>query len=99
MNTNNELIVAIDAARANGTTVKAIRKQKHDPNNFYMTLSDGKQVGPVQVSGSPDELNRKFGEAQSYLKGTSTNTNTSTGSNQGKNQNNKQNAPSQRASA
>ena len=75
MNNNNELIVAIDSARTNGTTVKSIRKQKHDPNNFYMTLADGKQVGPVNVTGDQNELNRKFGEAQSYLNGLKTNTN------------------------
>ena len=51
----------------------AIRRQKHDPNNFYMTQSDGKQVGPVKVEGNMDELNRKFGEAQSYLQGTKNN--------------------------
>jgi hypothetical protein len=38
-----------------------------------MTLTDGKQVGPVKVEGNQDELNRKFGEAQSYLNGTKTN--------------------------
>jgi hypothetical protein len=70
MATTNELIVAIDAARARGTDVKAIRKQKHDPNNFYMTCTDGKQVGPIKCQGDPAELNRKFGEAQSYLTGT-----------------------------
>jgi hypothetical protein len=69
-NAGNELIAAIDAARAKGGQVKVIRKQKHDPSNFYMTLSDGKQVGPINVQGNPDELNRKFGAAQSYLAGT-----------------------------
>ena len=69
MSANNELIVVIDSARAKGTSVKSIRKQRHDPNNFYMSLSDGKQVGPVKVEGNTDELNRKFGEAQSYLAG------------------------------
>ena len=69
MSTNNELITVIDSARARGTNVKSIRKQKFDPNNFYMTLSDGKQVGPVKCEGNTDELNRKFGEAQSYLAG------------------------------
>ena len=69
----NELIVAIDSARTRGTNVKAIRKQKHDPNSFYMTLTDGKQVGPIKCEGDPNELNRKFGEAQSYLNGTKNN--------------------------
>jgi hypothetical protein len=67
MSTNNELIAVIDVSRAGGSNVKAIRKQKYDPNNFYMTLTDGKQVGPVKVEGNTDELNRKFGEAISYL--------------------------------
>ena len=66
----NELIAAIDAARNSGTPVKQIRKQKHDPNNFYFTLENGKQVGPVNVTGDQNELNRKFGEAQSFLHGT-----------------------------
>ena len=70
MATYNELIVAIDAARARGTDVKAIRKQKYDPNQFYMTQTDGKQLGPIHCVGDNDELNRKFGEAQSYLVGT-----------------------------
>ena len=65
--TNNELIAVIDDCRAKGCEVKAIRKQKYDPNNFYMTRTDGKQVGPVKCAGSPEELNRKFGEAISYL--------------------------------
>ena len=73
MSKNNELIVAIDSARTRGSNVKSIRKQKHDANSFYMTLTDGKQVGPVKVEGNQDELNRKFGEAQSYLNGTKTN--------------------------
>ena len=67
MSNTNELIAQIDSARAGGTTVKQIRRQKFDPNNFYMTLSDGKQVGPVKVEGNSDELNRKFGEAVSYM--------------------------------
>lgn len=68
MSTKNELIEVINSARADGNTVKAIRRQKYDPNNFYMTLSQGnKQVGPVKVEGNTDELNRKFGEAQSFL--------------------------------
>lgn len=65
----NELIAQIDSAWSAGTPVKAIRKQKFAPNDFYMTLSDGKQVGPVKVAGDTDELNRKFGEAQSYMVG------------------------------
>jgi hypothetical protein len=65
--TNNELIAVIDTSRAGGTSVKSIRKQKYDPSNFYMTLTDGRQVGPVRCDGNPDELNRKFGEAISYL--------------------------------
>ena len=69
MSTTNELITVIDSARAGGTNVKAIRRQKHDPNNFYMTRSDGKQIGPVKCDGDIQELNRKFGEAQSYLAG------------------------------
>ena len=68
--TTNELIAVIDDCRAKGTDVKAIRKQKYDPSNFYMTREDGKQVGPVKVAGGTDELNRKFGEAISYLNGT-----------------------------
>jgi hypothetical protein len=67
MSINNELIAIIDESRARGTNVKSIRKQKYDPNNFYMTLLDGKQVGPVKCDGNTDELNRKFGEAISYL--------------------------------
>ena len=69
MSTPNELIAVIDSARARGTNVKSIRRQKFDPNNFYLSLTDGKQVGPVKVEGNTDELNRKFGEAQSYLAG------------------------------
>jgi hypothetical protein len=71
--TTNELITAINSAKSSGTPVKAIRKQKHDPNNFYFTLTDGKQVGPVAVTGDQNELNRKFGEAQSFLNGTKSN--------------------------
>jgi hypothetical protein len=70
MATTNELIVAIDSARGRGTDVKAIRRQKYDPSNFYMTQTDGKQVGPIKCAGDTAELNRKFGEAQSYLVGT-----------------------------
>ena len=40
-----------------------------------MSQADGKQVGPVKVEGNQDELNRKFGEAQSYLHGTKNNKN------------------------
>jgi hypothetical protein len=56
MSTTNELIAAIESARAGGNTIKAIRRQKYDPNNFYMTRSDGKQVGPVKCEGNTDEL-------------------------------------------
>lgn len=70
MSTKNELIDVIDSARASGNTVKVIKRQKHDPNNFYFNLvQGGKQVGPVKVQGDTNELNRKFGEAQSYLVG------------------------------
>jgi hypothetical protein len=69
-NNSNELIAVIEDCRARGTDVKAIRKQKYDPNHFYMTRADGKQVGPVKVAGNTEELNRKFGEAISYLNGT-----------------------------
>jgi hypothetical protein len=72
MSTKNELIDVIDSARASGNCVKVIRRQKHAPNDFYLTLMQGnKQVGPVKVEGNIDELNRKFGEAQSYLAGIS----------------------------
>ena len=70
MSTKNELIDVINSARANGSDVKSIRRQKYDPNNFYMTLvQGGRQVGPVKVEGDINELNRKFGEAQSYVAG------------------------------
>jgi hypothetical protein len=69
-NTGNELIAVIDECRAKGCGVKAIRKQKYDPCNFYMTRDDGKQVGPVKCEGNTETLNRKFGEAISYLNGT-----------------------------
>ncbi|HTL29767.1 MAG TPA: hypothetical protein VL282_11115 [Tepidisphaeraceae bacterium] len=67
MSNTNELIEVIDSARAGGNNVKSIRRQKYAPNDFYMTRSDGKQLGPIKVEGAIDELNRKFGEAQSYL--------------------------------
>ena len=70
MSTKNELIDVIDSARKSGNPVKCIKRQKHDPNNFYFTLTDGKQVGPVNVAGDQNQLNRKFGEAQSFLHGT-----------------------------
>ena len=35
MANTNELIVAIESARARGNNVKSIRKQKHDPGSFY----------------------------------------------------------------
>ena len=69
MTNTNELIAAIEAVRAKGGSVKSIRKQKYDPSNFYMTCTDGKQVGPVHCQGDTTELNRKFGEAQSYVAG------------------------------
>ena len=50
--------------------MKTIRRQKHDPNNFYMTTTDNRQIGPVKCDGDTSELNRKFGEAHSYLVGT-----------------------------
>jgi hypothetical protein len=67
-NTKNELIAVIDECRAGGMGVKDIRKQKFDPNNFYMTRTDGKQLGPIKVAGNADELNAKFGEAISYVR-------------------------------
>lgn len=73
MSTNNELIAQIDSARSKGTGVKSIRRQKFDPNNFYMTRSDGKQLGPVKVEGNIDQLNSKFEEAQAYLANLRTN--------------------------
>jgi hypothetical protein len=70
MSTKNELIDVIDSARKSGNSVKCIKRQKHAPNDFYMNLVEGgKQVGPVRVEGDINELNRKFGEAQSYLVG------------------------------
>jgi hypothetical protein len=65
--TKNELIAVIDDCRAKGFDIKAIRKQKFDPCNFYMTRTDGKQVGPVKCEGNNDQLNGKFGEAVSYM--------------------------------
>lgn len=67
MSNNNELIAQIESARNNGTGVKSIRRQKFDPNHFYMTRSDGKQLGPVKVDGNIEQLNSKFEEAQAYL--------------------------------
>ena len=63
---NNELIVVIDECRAAGLGVREIRRQKFDPNNFYLTRTDGKQLGPVKVAGNAEQLNAKFGEAVSY---------------------------------
>ena len=65
--TKNELIAVIEECRASGMGVKAIRKQKFDPCNFYMTRTDGKQLGPVKCEGSTEQLNAKFGEAISYM--------------------------------
>lgn len=74
MSTTNELIAQIESARASGNSVKSIRRQKYDPNNFYMTLTEGgKQVGPVKVEGNIDQLNQKFAEAQSFLADLKTN--------------------------
>jgi hypothetical protein len=67
MSTKNELVALIDSARTRSIGVKSIRRQKYDPNNSYMSLTDGKQVGPIKVEGNIDQLDRKFAEAQSYL--------------------------------
>lgn len=67
MSTINELIAQIESAKSRGTGIKSIRRQKYDPNHFYMTQTDGKQVGPVKVEGDIQELDRKFNEAQSCL--------------------------------
>jgi hypothetical protein len=67
MSIKNELVAVIDSARTRGVGVKSIRRQKYDPNNFYMSLTDGKQVGPIKVEGNIDQLDRKFAEAQAYL--------------------------------
>jgi hypothetical protein len=67
MSTSNELIAVIDSYRTSDTGVKSIRKQKYAPSDFYMTLSSGRQVGPVKCAGEIEELNRKFEEAQAYL--------------------------------
>ena len=69
-NTNsNELIAVINECRKSGLGIKDIRKQKFDPNNFYMTRTDGKQLGPIKCEGTVEQLNAKFGEAISYLNG------------------------------
>jgi len=68
MSSKNELIDVINSARASGNDVKSIRPQKHAPNSVYMTLvHGGRQVGPVNVEGDANELNRKVAEAESYL--------------------------------
>jgi hypothetical protein len=67
MSTANELIAVIEDARSKGTNVKSIRKQKYDPNRFYMTQTDGRQVGPISVEGNADELNRKYNDAVAFL--------------------------------
>ncbi len=67
MSTTNELIAVIDSHLKSDTSVKSIRRQKYAPSDFYMTLSTGKQVGPVKCAGEIEELNRKFEEAQAYL--------------------------------
>lgn len=68
--TKNELIAAIDACRAAGGEIKSVRKQKYDLKHFYMSRTDGKQVGPVQCEGEAEELMRKHGEAVAYLTAT-----------------------------
>lgn len=70
MSTKNELIDVVDSNRSGGNPVKMIRKQKYDPNHFYMTCSDGRQIGPVTVEGTIEETNLKFAEAQAYLAST-----------------------------
>ena len=65
--TTNELIAVIDECRGKGMAVKAVRKQKFDPSNFYMTRSDGRQLGPIHCAGDAEELNRKLAEAVEYL--------------------------------
>ena len=67
MSTNNELIAMINDVRSQGSDVKTIRKQKYAPADFYMTLTNGRQVGPIKCEGSTEELAGKFAEAQSYL--------------------------------
>ncbi len=67
MSNKNELIEAIKSTCTIGLGVKSIRKQKYDPCNFYMTRTDGKQIGPVKCEGSAEELERKFSEAEAHL--------------------------------
>jgi hypothetical protein len=67
MSNKNELIEVIKTTCAGGMGVKSIRKQKYDPTSFYMTRTDGKQIGPVKCGGSVEELDRKFHEAQAHL--------------------------------
>jgi hypothetical protein len=74
MSNKNELIEVIDSSCTSGFGVKSIRKQKYDPCNFYMTRTDGKQIGPVKCQGSVEDLARKFSEAQSHLEAMKTST-------------------------
>lgn len=67
MNTNNELITVIESARTRGSSVKSIRKQKYAPSQFYISLADGKQLGPVNCEGNQEVLDRKYDEAQTFL--------------------------------
>ncbi|HEX3356252.1 MAG TPA: hypothetical protein VHS31_04645 [Tepidisphaeraceae bacterium] len=69
MSTSNELIAVIDSNRNSDASVKAIRKQKYAPSDFYLTLTSGRQVGPVKCAGDQSELDRKFVEAEAYLAG------------------------------
>jgi hypothetical protein len=57
MNTTNELIAIINDVRSKGSDVKTIRKQKFAPADFYMSLTNGKQVGPIKCQGTPRNSN------------------------------------------
>jgi len=74
MNTKNELIAVIESAVNKGNFVRTIRKQKFAPSQFYMSLTTGQQLGPVNVQGDEAQLVRKFEEAQAYLETLKTNT-------------------------
>jgi len=67
MSNKNELIEVIKSTCTSGLGVKSIRKQKYDPCSFYMTRTDGKQIGPVKCDGGVEDLARKFSEAQAHL--------------------------------
>lgn len=67
MKTNNELIETIDASYLKGNPVKQVRDQKHAPAFFYMTLSDGKQLGPIHTAGTVEECQAKYQAAQKHL--------------------------------